>query len=57
MPKCPECGRAMASVLKREGGVVNTYNECHICSPPSPPTSDEPAASEPEPPAGSAEDQ
>ena len=31
MPKCPTCGRAMASVLKREGGMVRMYYECHAC--------------------------
>ena len=31
MPKCPKCGRAMASVLKREGGVVRMYYECVEC--------------------------
>ena len=31
MPKCPKCGRPMASVLKREGGVVRMYYECRQC--------------------------
>lgn len=33
MPKCPKCGRAMASVLKREGDQVRTYYECPACEP------------------------
>jgi hypothetical protein len=31
MPNCPKCGRPMATVLKREGGVVRTYYQCHAC--------------------------
>lgn len=31
MPKCPKCGKAMASVLKREGGQVRMYYECPVC--------------------------
>jgi hypothetical protein len=31
MPNCPKCGRAMASVLTREGGVVRMYYECPAC--------------------------
>ena len=31
MPKCQKCGAAMATVLKREGGHVQTYYECPSC--------------------------
>ena len=31
MPNCPKCGRAMATVLKREGDDVRTYYECPAC--------------------------
>jgi uncharacterized OB-fold protein len=31
MPKCPKCGRPMATVLKREDGKVQTYYECPAC--------------------------
>jgi DNA-directed RNA polymerase subunit M/transcription elongation factor TFIIS len=31
MPNCPKCGRAMAAVLKREGGKVQTYYQCPTC--------------------------
>ena len=31
MPNCPKCGRAMASVLTRKGGVVRMYYECPAC--------------------------
>ena len=31
MPQCPKCRRPMATVLKREGGVVRTYYECPYC--------------------------
>src|ERR1700730_185206 len=31
MPNCPKCGRPMATVLKREGGKVQTYHECRVC--------------------------
>ena len=31
MPNCPKCGRPMATVLKREGGKVQTYYECPAC--------------------------
>jgi len=30
-PKCPKCGRQMASVLKREGGVTRVYYVCPTC--------------------------
>jgi hypothetical protein len=32
MPKCPECDKAMASVLKREAGQVHMYYECPVCA-------------------------
>lgn len=32
MPKCPECDKAMASVLKREAGQVRMYYECPVCA-------------------------
>jgi len=35
MQKCPKCGRAMASVLKREGGLVRMYYDCPACPPAS----------------------
>ena len=56
MPKCPECGRAMASVMRREGGLVRTYYECPACSPPSQPIQEDPAAADEKPPAGLAQD-
>lgn len=31
MPDCPDCERPMATVLKREGGVVRTSHECSYC--------------------------
>ena len=31
MPKCQKCGAAMATVLNREGGHVQTYYECPSC--------------------------
>jgi hypothetical protein len=31
MPKCRKCGRAMATLLKREGDAVRTYYECPAC--------------------------
>ena len=31
MRVCATCGRAMATVLKREGGVVRTIYECPYC--------------------------
>jgi hypothetical protein len=42
MPKCPKCGQPMATVLKREGGVVRSYYECPMC--PLKEGQDEPAA-------------
>lgn len=36
MPDCPRCGRPMATVLKRERGVVRTTNECSYCADPDP---------------------
>lgn len=32
MPLCPRCSRPMATVLKREGGMVKTYHECPYCN-------------------------
>ena len=31
MPKCPQCGRPMATVLQRKGGEVRTDFECPYC--------------------------
>jgi len=33
MPRCPKCGRTMATVLKRAGGETRTYCECPACTP------------------------
>jgi hypothetical protein len=32
MPKCPKCGAAMSTVLRRRNGVVETYYECPACT-------------------------
>lgn len=32
MPTCPKCSRPMATVLKREGGMVKTYHDCPYCN-------------------------
>jgi hypothetical protein len=31
MPKCPKCGRPMATVLKRERGAIKMYYDCPAC--------------------------
>lgn len=47
MPKCPKCGRVMATVLKRTGGQVRTYYECQTCPKEAEPKEAEPGGPAP----------
>ena len=33
MPKCPKCGAAMSTVMRRRAEVVETFYECPVCIP------------------------